>query len=95
LRVREDTDKIFDKYKPTHVIHLAAKVGGLFANMKQKVSGLWGGGMACVLVPGHTWTSILSLMEVSVGDILRFAHGGNLIKVQANDSCFYFLFSLS
>ena len=38
LRVREDTDKIFDKYQPTHVIHLAAKVGGLFANMKQKVS---------------------------------------------------------
>lgn len=38
LRVRGDTDKIFEKYKPTHVIHLAAKVGGLFANMKQKVS---------------------------------------------------------
>lgn len=38
LRVREDTDEIFEKYKPTHVIHLAAKVGGLFANMKQKVS---------------------------------------------------------
>jgi GDP-L-fucose synthase len=37
LRVRGDTDKIFEKYKPTHVIHLAAKVGGLFANMKQKV----------------------------------------------------------
>ena len=28
---------IFDKYQPTHVIHLAAKVGGLFANMKHKV----------------------------------------------------------
>ena len=28
---------IFDKYQPTHVIHLAAKVGGLFANMKYKV----------------------------------------------------------
>lgn len=38
LRVREDTDKIFDKYQPTHVIHLAAKVGGLFANLSQKVS---------------------------------------------------------
>jgi len=37
LRVREDTDKIFDKYQPTHVIHLAAKVGGLFANLSQKV----------------------------------------------------------
>eukprot|EP00956_Cyclotella_meneghiniana_P027424 scaffold61313_cov56-Cyclotella_meneghiniana.AAC.1 len=37
LRSRGDTDKIFEKFKPTHVIHLAAKVGGLFANMKQKV----------------------------------------------------------
>ncbi len=37
LRKRDDTDAIFDKYKPTHVIHLAAKVGGLFANLKQKV----------------------------------------------------------
>ena len=38
LRVRADTDAIFAKYQPTHVIHLAAKVGGLFANMSQKVS---------------------------------------------------------
>eukprot|EP00527_Entomoneis_sp_CCMP2396_P000264 CAMPEP_0198140010 /NCGR_PEP_ID=MMETSP1443-20131203/3242_1 /TAXON_ID=186043 /ORGANISM="Entomoneis sp., Strain CCMP2396" /LENGTH=324 /DNA_ID=CAMNT_0043802317 /DNA_START=86 /DNA_END=1060 /DNA_ORIENTATION=- len=37
LRKRDDTEKIFEKYKPTHVIHLAAKVGGLFANMAQKV----------------------------------------------------------
>jgi len=37
LRVRTETDAIFDKWKPTHVIHLAAKVGGLFANMKEKV----------------------------------------------------------
>ncbi len=37
LRDRKQTDAIFDKYRPTHVIHLAAKVGGLFANMKQKV----------------------------------------------------------
>ncbi|KAK8807202.1 hypothetical protein WA158_003961 [Blastocystis sp. Blastoise] len=28
---------IFDKYKPTYVIHLAAKVGGLFNNMDHKV----------------------------------------------------------
>lgn len=38
LRDRKETDAIFDRVKPTHVIHLAAKVGGLFANMKQKVS---------------------------------------------------------
>mmetsp|Transcript_31558 Transcript_31558/g.67246 ORF Transcript_31558/g.67246 Transcript_31558/m.67246 type:complete len:325 (-) Transcript_31558:122-1096(-) len=37
LRDRGETDKIFERVKPTHVIHLAAKVGGLFANMKQKV----------------------------------------------------------
>jgi GDP-L-fucose synthase len=37
LRKREETEAIFEKYKPTHVIHLAAKVGGLFANMAQKV----------------------------------------------------------
>jgi GDP-L-fucose synthase len=37
LRVRADTEAIFDKFKPTHVIHLAAKVGGLFANLAQKV----------------------------------------------------------
>mmetsp|Transcript_47992 Transcript_47992/g.71119 ORF Transcript_47992/g.71119 Transcript_47992/m.71119 type:complete len:322 (+) Transcript_47992:41-1006(+) len=37
LRDRGATEAIFDKFKPTHVIHLAAKVGGLFANMAQKV----------------------------------------------------------
>eukprot|EP00567_Pseudictyota_dubia_P001624 CAMPEP_0197466696 /NCGR_PEP_ID=MMETSP1175-20131217/65185_1 /TAXON_ID=1003142 /ORGANISM="Triceratium dubium, Strain CCMP147" /LENGTH=334 /DNA_ID=CAMNT_0043002745 /DNA_START=131 /DNA_END=1135 /DNA_ORIENTATION=+ len=37
LRDRKETEAIFNKYKPTHVIHLAAKVGGLFANMAQKV----------------------------------------------------------
>lgn len=37
LRKRDDTEKIFEEFKPTHVIHLAAKVGGLFANMAQKV----------------------------------------------------------
>jgi GDP-L-fucose synthase len=37
LRKREDTEKIFEKFKPTHVIHLAAKVGGLFANLSAKV----------------------------------------------------------
>jgi hypothetical protein len=37
LRDRKSTEAIFEKYRPTHVIHLAAKVGGLFANMAQKV----------------------------------------------------------
>ena len=30
----ESTRAMFDKYKPTHVIHLAAKVGGLFGNLQ-------------------------------------------------------------
>ncbi|KAF9041020.1 NAD(P)-binding protein [Hymenopellis radicata] len=34
LRDPEQTRKLFDKYKPTHVIHLAAVVGGVFANMR-------------------------------------------------------------
>jgi GDP-L-fucose synthase len=37
LRDRKSTEAIFEKYQPTHVIHLAAKVGGLFANLAQKV----------------------------------------------------------
>lgn len=37
IRDRKATEAIFEKVKPTHVIHLAAKVGGLFANMAQKV----------------------------------------------------------
>jgi len=30
----ESTREIFKRYRPTHVIHLAAMVGGLFANMR-------------------------------------------------------------
>eukprot|EP00879_Flechtneria_rotunda_P031718 GHRR01034672.1.p1 GENE.GHRR01034672.1~~GHRR01034672.1.p1 ORF type:complete len:217 (+),score=36.31 GHRR01034672.1:1324-1974(+) len=33
----EDTTALFDRVKPTHVLHLAAQVGGLFANMRAKV----------------------------------------------------------
>ena len=33
LRSLEDTRQIFEQYQPTHVIHLAAIVGGLFYNM--------------------------------------------------------------
>ena len=29
----KETEALFEKHKPTHVIHLAALVGGLFANM--------------------------------------------------------------
>ena len=31
-----ETNKVFDLYKPTHVIHCAAKVGGLGSNMNHK-----------------------------------------------------------
>ena len=37
LRSMDATRAIFEKYRPTHVIHLAARVGGLFANMTYKV----------------------------------------------------------
>lgn len=33
LRFLQETQQIFERYKPTHVIHLAAIVGGLFHNM--------------------------------------------------------------
>jgi GDP-L-fucose synthase len=28
--------QLFEQHKPTHVLHLAARVGGLFGNMKYK-----------------------------------------------------------
>jgi len=33
----EDTRRIFETHQPTHVIHLAAMVGGLFRNMRQNL----------------------------------------------------------
>lgn len=38
LRDPTQTTELFEKYKPTHVIHLAAFVGGLFKNMKYKLT---------------------------------------------------------
>eukprot|EP01002_Notosolenus_urceolatus_P005703 NODE_2519_length_1098_cov_36.674929_g2093_i0.p2 GENE.NODE_2519_length_1098_cov_36.674929_g2093_i0~~NODE_2519_length_1098_cov_36.674929_g2093_i0.p2 ORF type:complete len:317 (+),score=114.09 NODE_2519_length_1098_cov_36.674929_g2093_i0:84-1034(+) len=40
LRDWKATSEFFAKVKPTHVIHLAANVGGLFKNMKYKVE-MW------------------------------------------------------
>lgn len=37
LREAASTQALFDKVKPTHCIHLAALVGGLFKNLKYKV----------------------------------------------------------
>ena len=36
LRNIEETNKMFENHKPTHVIHCAGKVGGLSANMNYK-----------------------------------------------------------
>uniref|UniRef100_A0A671UVQ6 GDP-L-fucose synthase n=1 Tax=Sparus aurata TaxID=8175 RepID=A0A671UVQ6_SPAAU len=33
----KQTRDVFEKYRPTHVIHLAAKVGGLFQHMKENL----------------------------------------------------------
>lgn len=35
--IAETEEKVFQKYQPTHIIHLAAMVGGLFKNMRLKV----------------------------------------------------------
>jgi GDP-L-fucose synthase len=37
LRDAQSTQALFERVKPTHVLHLAAHVGGLFANMKFQV----------------------------------------------------------
>lgn len=37
IRSFKSTKAIFEKYRPTHVFHLAARVGGLFSNMKHNV----------------------------------------------------------
>ena len=36
----DSTSKLFDNVKPTHVLHLAAKVGGLYYNSTDNV-GFW------------------------------------------------------
>jgi GDP-L-fucose synthase len=33
----QSVKKLFEKYEPTHVIHLAAMVGGLFYNMSNNL----------------------------------------------------------
>lgn len=37
LSIMDETIKMFEKYKPNYVIHLAACVGGLYKNMNNKV----------------------------------------------------------
>jgi GDP-L-fucose synthase len=45
LREPQSTESLFERVKPTHVLHLAAHVGGLFANMKYQVE-FWRDNMA-------------------------------------------------
>lgn len=45
LRDPHSTAALFERVKPTHVLHLAAHVGGLFANMKYQVE-FWRDNMA-------------------------------------------------
>jgi GDP-L-fucose synthase len=45
LRDPKSTEALFERVKPTHVLHLAAHVGGLFANMKYQVE-FWRDNMA-------------------------------------------------
>ena len=45
LTQREAAAALFADVRPTHVLHLAAKVGGLYANMKDNV-GFWRSNMA-------------------------------------------------
>ncbi len=40
LTCLQSTTALFEKIKPTHVLHLAAKVGGLYANSDDNV-GFW------------------------------------------------------
>lgn len=37
LSILDQTESLFEKHKPTHVIHLAAMVGGLFHNMSHNL----------------------------------------------------------
>lgn len=34
---KDEAKKLFEEHRPTHVIHLAAKVGGLFHNMSDNL----------------------------------------------------------
>lgn len=37
LKSLKQTEELFEKFKPTYVIHLAARVGGLYKNMNERI----------------------------------------------------------
>ena len=48
LRNIDETNKMFEYHKPTHIIHCAGKVGGLSANMNYKGEFIKSANESCV-----------------------------------------------
>ena len=44
-----ETRAVFERHSPTHVVHLAAMVGGLFKNMKYKLDFLVSPGITIII----------------------------------------------
>jgi len=70
LRDATQTMALFDQFKPTHVIHLAANVGGLFKNMKYRVE-MYRDNMAIndnVLAAAHQHgcTKVISMLSTCI-----------------------------
>jgi UDP-glucose 4-epimerase len=72
LRSLEQCERVFEKHKPTHVLHLAAFVGGLFRNMTYPVD-FWNSNvdmnnniMKCAHKYGVTKQKALSIYLLSI-----------------------------
>ena len=63
LTDKDQARALFEKHRPTHVLHLAAFVGGLFRNMKYPVDFLNKnlGGEYSIHPRAHTYTHIHTL----------------------------------
>ncbi|KAG6332374.1 hypothetical protein ID866_6715 [Astraeus odoratus] len=81
LRDAKQTLALFEKHRPTHVIHLAALVGGLFANRERKVSGLPYVSAACVDASQATFLRDNMLINDNVLNTAR------IMKTQKVISC--------
>lgn len=63
----DSTSKLFDDVKPTHVLHLAARVGGLYYNSTDNV-GFWRDNIAmqaCALPPLSVCGATMFKLSVS------------------------------
>ena len=65
------TRQLFEKHKPTHVIHLAAMVGGLFKNMKYKLDFLVSMFFVRSIFTCKQCLRLVSVMESSLILLLR------------------------